>query len=185
MTTDSHIGPIPDKDWPEDIKDLRSGFAGSLNVYRTMAHHSDLLRAWSGLREHIVNHNALGRQWAELVILRTGFRLGSDYEWSQHILRARKYGLEDARIATMREDPTAMDRDDAVIATAVDELFDNRALTAPTQDSLTGLVGTRGVLDLMATVAFYCNLGFILNTFAVPLDDDVTADLAAVPFGKG
>jgi len=185
VTSDNRIAPIADKDWPEDVADLRAGFAGSLNVYRTMAHHPELLRAWSGLREHIVNHNALGRQRAELVILRTGFRLGSDYEWSQHVLRARKYGLDDARIETMRGAVGAMAPEDAVLATAVDELFDNRALTAPTQDTLRGLVGTKGVFDLMATVAFYCNLGFILNTFAVPLDDDAMADIAALPFGKG
>ncbi len=44
--------PLSDSDWPAEISDMLPGFAGKLNVYRTMAHHPALLRAWSDLREH-------------------------------------------------------------------------------------------------------------------------------------
>ena len=36
--------PLTDAEWPEEIADLRDGFAGTLNVYRAMAHHPALLR---------------------------------------------------------------------------------------------------------------------------------------------
>lgn len=39
--------PLTDADWPHEIDDLRDGFAGALNVYRLMAHHPALLRAWA------------------------------------------------------------------------------------------------------------------------------------------
>jgi hypothetical protein len=45
---------------PAEIADLREGFAGRLNVYRGMAHRSDLLRASAPLRQHVVLANALG-----------------------------------------------------------------------------------------------------------------------------
>lgn len=75
--TASPCPPIPDADWPEEIADLRDGFAGALNVYRTMAHHPDLLRAWAPLRQHIVRDTALGLERSEVVILRAACRLGS------------------------------------------------------------------------------------------------------------
>ncbi len=50
--------PLSDADWPVEIAGMMDGFAGGLNVYRVMAHHPMLLRAWAGLRDHIVHHRA-------------------------------------------------------------------------------------------------------------------------------
>lgn len=173
--------PLSDADWPPEIADLIGGFAGRLNVYRTMANHPALLRAWTNLREHLVNKTSLGPERSEVVILRTGVRLGSSYEWFQHVQRARERGLSDARIAALKGPLEAMEPDDRVLATAVDELFEGSGLCPTTCDALTAQVGKEGVLDLMATVGFYSTLGFILNTFKTPLDNDIRAALAANP----
>lgn len=183
MSQDIKLSPIPDHDWPDQIVDMLTGFAGGLNVYRTMAHHPALLRAWSGLREHIVNQSTLGRRRVELVILRTGFRMGSDYEWGQHVLRARKLGIEDERIAFMRGPADKMDPEAAILAQAVDALMENRKLGDDDITAVTELVGKEGVFDLIATVGFYSTLGFILNSFETPLDEDIAAELAANPLG--
>jgi hypothetical protein len=37
--------PLGDGDWPEEVADLRDGFAGRLDVYRVMARHPALLQA--------------------------------------------------------------------------------------------------------------------------------------------
>ena len=175
------FAPISDDDWPTDIADMLVGFAGGLNVYRTMAHHPALLRAWADLREHVVNQTSLGAELSEVVILRTGYRLGSSYEWHQHIVRARKAGLTDLRIAALNGSIDQVLGKDALIALAVDELFENHRLTAETQINLTKQVGKRGILDLIATVGFYSTLGFLLNSFDTPLDEDIAADLAENP----
>ena len=57
--TKSPCPPLGDDQWPVSIADLNDDFAGALNVYRTMAHHPDLLRAWAPLRMHIVKDTAL------------------------------------------------------------------------------------------------------------------------------
>lgn len=179
------LAPLADGDWPRGAAAMHSGFAGRLNVYRTMAHHPALLRAWSDLREHIVNRTSLGKQRSEVVILRTGVKLGSAYEWQQHVVRARERGLDDARILSLRGPAAGMAQDDAVLARAVDELFETSRLSPETATELAGLVGTEGMLDLIATVGFYSTLGFILNTCQTPLDDDIAADLAARPLDSG
>jgi alkylhydroperoxidase family enzyme len=181
MTNNHRLAPIADADWPEEIAAMREGFAGSLNVYRTMAHHPALLGAWANLREHLVGRSALGPERLEIAILRTGHRLGSSYEWAQHVLRARKVGLSDARIRSIKGRLGGMAPDDALIAGAVDELFDHARLRSATLAKLTAAVGKEGVLDLLATVGFYSTLGFLLNTFTTPLDDDIAAELAARP----
>lgn len=171
------LPPISDAEWPDAIMELRGDFAGRLNVYRVMAHHPDLLRAWANLRDHVVLKNALGAQRSEIVILRAAVRLGSDYEWQHHVSRSRVCGLEDARIASMTGLIEDMAPDDAVIAKAVDDLFDNARLSAATATALSTLVGTKGMLDVIATVGFYSTLGFILKSFETPIDTQIQTEM--------
>lgn len=182
MTDPLRFPPITDADWPDAVADLRDGFAGKLNVYRTMAHDPELLKAWAPLRQHVVIDNALGAQLSEVTILRTGHNLGSSYEWNQHVHRARICGMSDARIGSIRGPLSDMDKDDATIAGAVDELFTAKRLSPDTQKALIALVGEKGLFDVIATVGFYSTLGYILNSCDTPLDDDIAADLADQPF---
>jgi 4-carboxymuconolactone decarboxylase len=170
--------PITDADWPAEIADMRPGFAGALNVYRTMAHHPALLRAWAPLRQHVVKDTALGAERSEVVILRTGVRLGSAYEWAHHVTRARALGFSDERIAALREMP---DGEDGLIARAVDALIDQHRLDADLRAELEPIIGTHGVIDLIATVGFYSVLGYLLMTYETPVDADIAAAMAERP----
>lgn len=181
MPTEFTLTPLATSDWSDEISDMRGGFAGNLNVYRTMAHHPGLLRAWADLRDHIVNCTALGPQRAEVVILRSAYRLGSDYEWSQHILRARGHELPDWRISALRGPIADLSGEDGVLAGAVDDLLTDARLSADTKTALARMVGPKGILDLMATVGFYSTLGFILNSFQTPQDEGISQKLAANP----
>ena len=173
--------PIADDEWPDEIADLRGGFATKLNVYRTMAHNPRLLAAWAPLRQHIVVDNALGRQLSEVVILRTGHRLGSPYEWAHHVSQSRACGMDDARIASIAGEVGAMETDDAILAQAVDELFDRKSLRGETREKVIALVGTDGLFDVIATVGFYSTLGYIVESFATPLDVDIERELRDNP----
>ncbi|WP_347267305.1 carboxymuconolactone decarboxylase family protein [Paracoccus sp. (in: a-proteobacteria)] len=170
--------PLSDAEWPPGIADLRDGFAGALNVYRTMAHHPALLRAWAPLRQHVVKDSALGQVRSEIVILRAAHRMGSAYEWAHHVSRARALGMDDARILSMRGTPGG---EDGLIARAVDELFDQRRLSPGLEQALAGALGREAVFDLIATVGFYSVLGYLLMTYDTPLDPDVAAEMARKP----
>lgn len=126
------FAPLTDAEWPAEIADMRDEFAGQLNVYRLMAHHPALLRAWADLRTHIVCNSALRRQRAEVVILRLAYRLGSDYEWGQHVIRGLEAGLSEAQIRSLRGPIVEMTDENALLAGAADALFDEARL-APDQ----------------------------------------------------
>ncbi|QPB24849.1 carboxymuconolactone decarboxylase family protein (plasmid) [Rhizobium sp. 007] len=167
---------------------MKAGFAGALNVYRTMAHHPALLKAWAPLRQHIVKDSALGAIRSELVILRSAHRMGADYEWAHHVSRARSLGISDARIQAIRGSP---DGEDGLIARAVDALFDGFQLPASLERALSAAIGTQAVIDLMATVGFYSILGYILLTYKTPIDEAVAAVMTERPlteildYGRG
>ena len=173
--------PLSDADWPGSIAPLREGFAGKLNVYRVMAHHPALLAAWAQLRRHVVQETALGPERLEVVILRTGHRLGSDYEWAQHVCRARALGISDTRIRSLRGPLAEMGAEDALLAEAVDTLFEAKALDPELESRLADALGRQAVFDLIATVGFYSTLGYLLNTYRPPIDRDIADELAARP----
>ncbi|ARQ13306.1 carboxymuconolactone decarboxylase protein (plasmid) [Rhizobium etli] len=170
--------PISDDSWPAEIGNMKTSFAGALNVYRTMAHHPALLKAWAGLRQHVVKESALGPVRSELVILRAAHRMGSAYEWAHHVSRARVLGISDSRIRAMRGKPEG---EDGLVARAVDALFDDKCLPADIANEAMAILGKEAVFDLMATVGFYSVLGFILITFETPIDEDVAEELKAEP----
>ncbi len=170
--------PIRDAEWPESISEMRSGFAGQLNVYRTMAHHPALLQSWAPLRQHLVKDSALGPVRSEVVILRTGHRLGSHYEWAHHVSRARTLGFTDERISAIAAMPEG---EDGLLVKAVDALFDLHRIPAELEAELAAVIGRQAVFDLIATVGFYIVLGGILMTYETPVDDAVASELAAAP----
>lgn len=176
--TKSPLPPLADEDWPDDVAEMREGFAGALNVYRVMAHHPALLRAWAPLRQHVVKETSLGPERCEVVILRTAHRLGSAYEWDQHVSRARKLGFSNERISALRGLPEG---EDGLIAHAVDALLDERKLPPPLETALAEAIGRKAVIDLIATVGFYSVLGYLLMTYDTPLDADIAAELARDP----
>ncbi|QCO57572.1 carboxymuconolactone decarboxylase family protein (plasmid) [Pseudorhodobacter turbinis] len=176
--TKSPCPPVTDADWPDSITDLRNGFAGALNVYRTMAHHPDLLRAWAPLRQHIVKDSRLGPIRSEVVILRAGLRLGSAYEWAHHVSRARTLGMDDTRIAAIRDMPEG---EDGLIVRAVDALMDDKRLAPEQEAELAAAIGREAVIDLIATVGFYSVLGYLLQTYDTPIDPAIAAEMEEHP----
>ena len=172
------LAPLSDADWPDTIRDLKQSFAGVLNVYRTMAHHPALLRAWAPLRQHVVKDTALGPEQSEIVILRVGVRLGSSYEWAHHVTRSRALGMSDARIKAVLEMPEG---EDGLLVRAVDAIVDDHRLSPALEAELAQAIGREAVFDLIATVGFYSVLGTILMTYNVPVDADVAAEMADHP----
>ena len=121
-----------ENEWPGELDDMKSSFADKLNVYRSMAHHPNLLRAWADLREHIVVNSALSQQQSEVVILRTGNNLQVDYEWYHHVSRARACGMNDHRINSMKLATENMNTEDAIFADAVDEIMEKKKISPNT-----------------------------------------------------
>jgi alkylhydroperoxidase family enzyme len=183
--TDLPLPPLDPDDWPGEIADLAAGFAGALNVYRTMAHHPALLRAWGALRAHVVRDSALSPRQREAVTLRAAHRLAASYEWDHHVSRGRAAGMADRDIAALAGPVEAVAEQDRPFARAVDELAAGARLRPATAADLAARVGKKGMLDVMATVGFYTTLAYVVNSCDTPLDPAIAAELADRPLGAG
>src|SRR4029079_5124431 len=69
---------------------LRAPDGSPLNIFATLAHHPDLLRRWLVFATHVLAKNSLPQRDRELLILRTGWRCRSQYEFSQHAVIASR-----------------------------------------------------------------------------------------------
>lgn len=164
---------------------LATGGPGSgevLNVFATVAHHPDLLRAWLRLGTHLLLATTLAPRDRELVILRTAWTSRCAYEWGQHVVIARREGIDDDEIIRIAAGPDAPDwsGDDAILLTAVDELVDRADWSEPTWRALAARFDPPELLDLLFCIGHYRMLAGVLNACRVERDDPV-ADVPLPP----
>ena len=77
---------------------LRAPDGTPLNIFGTLAHHPALLRRWLVFATHVLAKNSLTPRDRELLILRTGWRCDSQYEFSQHALIALRCDITDDEV---------------------------------------------------------------------------------------
>ena len=166
----------------ERLSRLRGDDASVLNVFGTLAHHPTLLREWLGFATYALTRSTLDPRVRELVVLRTGWRTGSPYEWGQHVVVARTVGITDAEVARVADGPDSPDwtAAEAAAIRAADELHDRSTITDATWSELVAHYEPRQVLDLVFLVGEYHLVAFALNTCRVMRDDGV--DETTIPF---
>jgi 4-carboxymuconolactone decarboxylase len=146
-----------------------------LNIFATLARHPDLLEAWLPFGNHVLAKSTLSRRDRELLILRVAYRCRSHYEFSQHVLIARRAEISATEIESVRagpDDPSWSPHDRALLR-AVDELHDDSAVSDNTWSKLAAVYTTEQMLDLVFTVGHYKAVAMALNSFGVELDDGV------------
>src|SRR3954454_11449061 len=68
------------------------------NLYRCLANHPALVAAWTEFSKMLRHDTRTSRALRELVILRGGQLMRSEYEWAQHLPMARKAGVRESQI---------------------------------------------------------------------------------------
>jgi alkylhydroperoxidase family enzyme len=132
------------------------------------------MRRWLVFGNHVLSKNTLPPRERELLILRTGWRCRSEYEWGQHVLIAREAGLTDVEIdALAGDDDHPWSDSDRVLIRAVDELHDDARVSDATWAALSETWDTRQLMDLVFTVGQYHLVSYALNSFGVQRDEGV------------
>jgi alkylhydroperoxidase family enzyme len=171
------LAPLPESAWSDDaralLERLRPGGQGPvLHIFATLARHPDLLKRWLVFGTHVLVQSTLPAREREILILRTGWRCRSEYEWAQHRVIGRAAGLTDAEIERIAEGPGAAGWSDldASLLRAADELHDDQCLTDATWRALGEHYDERQLLDLIFSVGQYTLVSMLLNSVRVPLD---------------
>lgn len=160
-------------DWDDETRSLLDA-VGQLNIFRSLAHHPKLLKRWLVFGGHVLNKSTLPARERELVILRVGWRCGSEYEFGQHTLIGLREGVTDDEVRRLTVEPLdGWSARDAAILSAADELVADHRISDATWEQLRSDWSTQQVLDLVFTVGQYTLTCMALNSFDVPLDEGV------------
>jgi alkylhydroperoxidase family enzyme len=143
------------------------------NILRFGLRHPKVAAVLAAMIEVAVLDGALDARLREIAILRVGWRIGSVYEWSNHVGVARGAGLTDAEVVAVRTADAAVLSDaDRLAIRVVDEVLDATRVSESTLAEARALLGDGDeLLELVMIPGFYRAIGSMLLTFAVPLED--------------
>jgi 4-carboxymuconolactone decarboxylase len=167
---------------PEGERDARAnalladvGVSGAAtNIFTTLVRHPGLFRRWLPFGGKLLAGRLPARD-RELLILRTAWLCGSEYEWGQHVPLARQVGLTDAdigRIPAGSADPAWAD-DDASLLDAADELHGDACITDGTWARLAARYDEHQLVEVPMLVGHYHLVAFTLNSLGVQLEPGV------------
>ena len=144
------------------------------NLYRALGNHPKLVGAWTEFSKMLRYDTRTPRALRELVILRGGQLMRSEYEWAQHVGMARKAGVREAQIAELanwRNSKEFDAREKAAIALGEDVTKGN--VTQPVYEEAMRHFDHHDYVELAAVAAFYAMVGRMLDAMGVQLEDDM------------
>jgi alkylhydroperoxidase family enzyme len=154
-----------------------AGFAGRLNILRTLVRYPRMLKAFLSWGNHVLGTSTLDPVLRELAILRVGYRCRSGYEFVQHAEIAARVGVPEAAIARVKAGPGAegwSEAERAVLA-ATDQLFERQFIDDAGWEAL-AFLGDEGRTELVFAVGQYQMVSMVLNTLGVQLEAGKVVD---------
>lgn len=170
--------------WDELTLGPRGFYTGGAEAERL----PDLYNAWLqfpefgrlmiALGDAIRGCTELSGKHRELVVLTTSALLGARVEFDFHVPFARNKGLAEALISAIAAGETPPFADDAerIVYEANVQLVRTAALAERTREEALGVLGHRGLMQLIAAVTLYVVTAYTTNVARVRLADDFSAD---------
>ena len=134
-------------------------------------HRPELAETMSALGLVLRFNSTFEPRLREFTILLTGRYWDCQFEWASHESEARKAGLSDASIETLRSGGSAFARaDEQAIHDYGMELLTKHFASDATYQRVVGLFGVAGTVELTGLIGYYAMVALMLNAaeFEVP-----------------
>ncbi len=153
-----------------------------LNVFRTMLNNPTASGAMATMLTTLMFRNTVNARARELIILRTGWRTRSEYEFCQHVRVSRDLKISEEEILGVRNPDSCKsysDVDRALIRLA-DEIHERAEVSPATWATLKRAYSESDLVELLLIAGFWRMVAGYLNSAKVQLD----AGVPSWPEGK-
>jgi alkylhydroperoxidase family enzyme len=169
------LEPLEADQWNEAVRQILKPMIERgevFNIFKTLAHHPDLMRRWLVFGNHILFKSTLPARERELLILRIGWLCQAEYEWGQHVRIGHEAGLTDEEIQRIKTGPEApqWNEQDRLLLEATNELHADAHISDAVWQGLSKYYNTQQLMDVVFTVGQYNLVSMALNTLGVQLD---------------
>jgi AhpD family alkylhydroperoxidase len=148
-----------------------AGVSGPPHLFTTMARHKSLFRAWLFFAGRMMPRGKLPRRDTELVIIRTAWRNGCDYELEHHRRLGKRAGLSETDIERATSpDLYGWTGRDLALLNACDELHATRNLDDATWTELREHLSERDAIEFLLLTGHYGMLATFINTLRIEVD---------------
>ena len=145
-------------------------------------HRPELAEKWSDLGLVLRFNSSFEARLREFVILLTGRFWDCQFEWFSHETEARKAGLSDQTIETLRHGGTTFEAaDEQAIHDYAMELLRSHRVSEATYRRVLNAYGTAGIVELTALIGYYAMVALTLNAHEIGVPDGATPPLPALP----
>ena len=146
---------------------------GMKGPFSALLRHPDLCDKVQELGAVVRYKNAIPSALKEMAIIMTGRHWTASYEFQAHRRMALEAGLSQSICDAIAEGrrPASMSADETTIYDYVSELLATGQVSDAAFDKVKAKWGERGVVDLAATVGYYCIASFVLNVSRHPMPE--------------
>lgn len=150
--------------------------APTLNIFATLARNPSLLDNFGRFFTFLLKEGALPGRERELVILRVGWRSGSEYEFGQHTIEGLREGLTAVEVAALAREtvePDGWSADDSALLSMADELCLTNGVSDGTWSELARRWAEAELLELVVLAGGYRMVCGLLNAVGIELDEGI------------
>jgi 4-carboxymuconolactone decarboxylase len=164
----------PAADLPPDVAaKLATTFGDGepLNIFRTLAKAPKMLESVQRMGGFLLSGKGIPPREREIVVLRVGWRAGSEYEFGQHTVIGREAGLTDEEILRLTEDGLdGWDDGDRLLVALADDLHADDKVDDRTWIGLAERWTEPQLIELLVLAGFYRLISGFLNSTGVQLE---------------
>jgi AhpD family alkylhydroperoxidase len=149
-------------------------------LYRSLGNAPAMLNAWVGMAWPLRHDPTTSRGLRELIIMRVAQLTRAAYEWVAHHPAARKFGVTDEQLATLRDWPTSEHFGDVEreVLALTDAIIRDYDVPDDVWAPLAARYAPGELVELVLTVTYYSCVSGTLRAIRLPVDesDPVLAD---------
>jgi alkylhydroperoxidase family enzyme len=174
------IPPLPRDEWTDEARDVFAYWEGPAarengswsNTMMTLAQHPKLAMASLDFGKYLLVHSTLSVRQRELLILRVAWRYKSTYQWTHHVLSARRAGFTDDVIEAIKTGPDSAiwSEQDRAFLHAIDQLCQGDQIDDSTWSKLLQSMSRRQVMDMLYSVGFFAMNAWAFTAMRVQVE---------------